>query len=70
MSTDFIPGDIVVLKSGGLAMTVRYYVDTQAAKDTGKQIGVHCDWMSSDGWPQSAAFHSEMLQLKESEASE
>lgn len=58
---DFNSGDVVTLKSGSARMTVRYAVDYTAAANTGRPIGVHCDWQDANGAPHSDVFTPDQL---------
>lgn len=55
------PGDVVMLKSGGAHMTIRYFCDFNAAIATGREFGWHCDWHDRHGIAQSAAFNEDQL---------
>ena len=61
MSDDLNAGDVVQLISGGLPMTVAYEVDYAASANTGKQMGIHCDWLDSEGRPHQGVFSREQL---------
>lgn len=59
MAEEFKPGDVVVLKSGGPAMTIRELQGTGTAL---------CEWFNRDDdtfHVERTAFHLETLRLKE-----
>ena len=58
---DLESGNVVQLISGGLPMTVAYGVGVAAAEATGKEIGVHCDWLDNEGRPHHGVFTRQQL---------
>ena len=59
---EYREGDLVVIKSGGLPMTVRWFIDSAAAKATGREMGVHCDWLDNNGAHHYALFLPQQLE--------
>ncbi len=58
---EFNPGDQVMLKSGGYQMTVAFVVSPEAAYETGREIGIHCDWHDEAGGSQHGVYREGQL---------
>ena len=61
LESDFVPGDLVKLKSGGPVMTVKRFYNWKAADAIPTEYGVHCDWIDAEGHPHRHAFYPEQL---------
>ena len=57
----FESGDVVVLKSGGPAMTVRHLLNYPATAQS--SMGVLCDWMDNKGRHKQASFAIDQVTL-------